>query len=83
VGVKWLLIPLFQSLTGGCFYLCKKELALQACGYNSVSAEFARGLSKFAMRKKGEVLKNDFVFCGFYIWKYDKIDLKCYIVVIS
>lgn len=74
--------PIVSKSYGGCFYLCKKELALQACGYNSVNAEFARGLSEFAMRKKGEVLKNDFVFCGFYIWKY-KIDLKCYIIVIS
>ena len=64
--------------------LCRKELTLQACNDNPINAEFpTRGLCKFAMREKGKFFKNGFVFCGSYIWIYDKIDLKCYMLVIS
>lgn len=71
-----LLAHCFKVLSYGALFLPLQKRALQACDYSSVNAEFA-------MRKKREVLKNDFVFCGFCIWKYDKTDLKCYVVTIS
>lgn len=47
-----LLAHCFKVLSYGALFLPLQKRALQACGYSSVNAEFARGLSKFAMEKK-------------------------------